>query len=138
MTKKEHVNIRPRTKCMIKQKKESHTRCPNCGVKKVRVLDRENHVYSCTNGHFWKVVEGVYLPLRRLSVSEASVKLNSLSNQYREELSQIQKMGVFDGVDLDFLGDLRSAQLKMVEEGELLVFIRPDDSILYVLTCLIP
>ena len=133
---KEEVNIRSEIK--LSGRKDSKTCCPMCEVLEVRVLDRENDVYSCINGHFWKTFEGVSLPLRRLSVSEVSVKLNSLSNQYMDELAQIQKLGVLDGVDFGLLGDLRAAQLKMVEDGELLIFLRPDNSILYVLTCLIP
>lgn len=138
MVKKEQEDIRPRNKCMSGLKKESDAGCPICGVVEVRVLDLENDVYSCVNGHFWKATEGVYLPLRLLAVSEVSVKLSMLSNQYREALNQLQKMGAWDGVDFDCLDDFRSAQIEMVEDGELMVFIRPNNSILYVLTCMIP
>jgi hypothetical protein len=112
--------------------------CPICGVVDVFPLDGANFVYSCGGGHFWQVSGDVCLPLEELSLSMASVKLNNLTNQYRDELDQMQKIGVLDEFDFGCLDDLRAAQLLMVEKGDLRVFLRKDNSILYVLTSLIP
>ena len=123
---------------MINQNKDIEI-CPLCGSKNVISLDCDNNVFSCNDSHYWKYNEaGESLVLRKLSPSEVSVKLNMLSNQYKEELSQLFKMDELLGVDLVFLDELRVAQLEMVRDGELMVFLRPDNSVMYVLTSLTP
>ena len=110
--------------------------CPICrDLKTTRYPS--SRIYKCTQDHYWKLTEEKeIINVRRLSVSEASIILAFLTQQYKDEFCQFHKMGVFLEVSLrslDCLDDLREAQIEMVINGELIVFMLPDNNVNYVL-----
>jgi len=108
--------------------------CPFCGAGTVTLLDNASRVHGCRCGRFWRDKEGVIEELRRLTVSEASVKMAVLDKRYVEERGQLSKMDLFKGIPHFSVEDLqrpRQGQLKLMRDGKLMVFITPDAHLIY-------
>lgn len=110
--------------------------CPYCGAELVTLLDDCTRVHGCRCGRYWRDKEGVTEELRRLTVSEASVKMASLNKRYVEEVEQLSKTDLFKGIPHFSVEDLqrpRQGQLKLMRDGKLMVFLTPDAHLIYAL-----
>ena len=108
--------------------------CPYCGAELVTLLDDYTRVHGCRCGRYWTDKEGVIEELRRLTVAEASVKMASLNKRYVEEVEQLSKMDLFQGIPRFSVEDLqrpRQGQLGLMRDGKLMVFITPDAHLIY-------
>jgi len=110
--------------------------CPYCCAEPVTLLDEHSRVHGCRCGCYWRDKEGVTEELRRLTVSEASVKMASLNKRYVEEVEQLSKIDLFKDIPRFSVEDLqepRQGQLKLMRDGELMVFLTPDEHFVYAL-----
>jgi len=110
--------------------------CPYCGAEPVTLLDEHSRVHGCRCGRYWRDKEGVTEELRRLTVSEASVKMASLNKRYVEEVEQLKKMDLFKDIPLFSVGDLHGlwqGRLGLMRDGKLMVFLTPDEYLVYAL-----
>lgn len=110
--------------------------CPFCGAGPVTLLDDVSRVHGCRCGRYWRDKEGVTEELRRLTRSEASVKMTMRNKQYVEEAELLSKIDIFKDIPLFTVEDLqipRQGLLGQMRDGELMVFLTPDEEIIYAL-----
>lgn len=108
--------------------------CPFCGAEPVTLLDDYTRVHGCRCGRYWTDKEGVIEELRRLTVSEASMKMDSLNKRYVEEREQLSKIDLFKDIphfSVGYLHGLWQGRLGLMRDGELMVFLTPDGYLVY-------
>ena len=110
--------------------------CPFCRNRLILVLDPDNHVYKCGNGHVWKVRCGKPIKLSKLSYIEAKIKLDLGRQQFVKDLNQLAKKGLMPPIritDAD-LTPLREGLLALIAEGGVDVYVDQDYNINFILT----
>ena len=116
---------------MVKRVKEL---CPFCGDRYVTQLD--GSIFSCSRGHYWRIEDGGVEKLHRLIIAEASAKMAMVDVQRLLEVEQLNKTNTFKEkivLPPEALQLVRQGMLGLVRDGELMVFLTPDEEIIYAL-----
>ncbi len=114
--------------------KESH--CPFCENGPIQVLDHDNYVYKCSNGHVWKIRNGEPLKLTKLSNTEAKTKIGLRNRQFIDEFNQLTKTDLIPPIritDAD-IASLREGLLALISKGSVEVYVDQDYNINFILT----
>ena len=110
--------------------------CPFCGAGVVTLRDEITGIYGCSCGRYWRTEDDVNDELHRLTMVEASVKMAMVNERYLLEVEQLNKTNMYKERIIfppEAAREVRQGMLELMKDDKLMVFLTPDEEIIYAL-----
>ena len=105
--------------------------CIQCGKAYVRLISEHPRIYSCRCGCYWMDLDGIMIPVKRLSVSAAKAKFKELDELFIHEINNSGVPKTSMGPYMEGLKRFRAGLLYGVMSETIMMFVLPDGSVNY-------